>query len=165
MKLSTIDLKGKEYATVPTRLKEFREANPRALVETSPKFNDDGTVVFSARIVKDKGDENSAEATGHAYGKLTGDKAFEKLETIACGRALALLGYLHNGQVATGEEMEEFEAYKNGLKEQAINEALNKLRAAKSLDELKKTFVSLGSVMSEAVVIEAKDIRKLELSK
>ena len=153
MKLATIDLKGKEYATVPTRLKEFREQNPRALVETKPNFNEDGTVVFTARIVKDKSDEFSAEATGHAYGKLIGDNSFEKLETIACGRALALLGYLHNGQVATGEEMEEFEAFKEELKVNSINEAIKKLDSAKTLDELKKIFVGLGSVMSEPEVI------------
>lgn len=165
MKTATIDLKGKEYATVPQRLKEFREANPRALVETKPTFNEDGSIVFSAHIVKDKAEENSAEATGHSYGKLTGEKAFEKLETIACGRALALLGYLSNGQIATGEELEDFEAYRAGLKAEAINEAIVKLDSSKTLEELKATFVSLGSVMSDEKVIEAKDKKKKELSK
>jgi hypothetical protein len=123
MTVQTIKLQGKDYATVPQRLKEFRQNNPRSLVETEPKFNEDGSVVFSARIIKDKKDPNSAEATGHSYGKLTGDKAFEKLETIATGRALALLGYLNNGQVATSEEMEEFEEYKLNQVIEAINSA------------------------------------------
>jgi hypothetical protein len=163
MKTATIDLKGKEYATVPQRLKEFREANPRALIETKPSFNEDGTVVFSARIVKDKADENSAEATGHSWGKISGEKAFEKLETISTGRALSLLGYLSNGEIASGEEMEEYESYRDGLKAEAINEAIIKLDGAKTLEELKSTFVSLGTVMSEAEVIKAKDKRKAEL--
>lgn len=110
-KVATINLKGNEYATVPQRLLEFRNKHPRASVTTKPEFQADGMVVFTAKIVKDKQDPNSAEATGHSYGKLTGDKAFEKLETVATGRALALLGYLNNGQIATTEEMEEFEAY------------------------------------------------------
>jgi hypothetical protein len=110
--IETIKLKGNNYATVPQRLKEFREKNPRALIETKPTFQQDGTIVFSARIVTDKSVEDSAEATGHSYGKISGEKAFEKLETVATGRALALLGYLNNGQVATTEEMEEFNAYK-----------------------------------------------------
>ena len=108
--VATINLKGNDYATVPQRLKQFRQDNPRSIVETKPEFMPDGTVVFSARIVKDKADESSAEATGHSYGKLGESKAFEKLETIATGRALALLGYLNNGQVATTEEMEEVES-------------------------------------------------------
>lgn len=122
MTVQTIDLKGNRYATVPQRLKEFRENNPRSLIDTDYKFNED-SVVFSARIVKDKKDPNSAEATGHSYGKLSADKAFEKLETIATGRALALLGYLNNGQVATSEEMEEFEEYKLNQVIEAINSA------------------------------------------
>ena len=120
--VATINLKGNDYATVPQRLKQFRQDNPRSIVETKPEFMPDGTVVFSARIVKDKADESSAEATGHSYGKLGESKAFEKLETIATGRALALLGYLNNGQVATTEEMEEFESYKAEQFESVMDE-------------------------------------------
>lgn len=110
-KVQTINLKGNDYATVPQRLLQFRSANPRAIVETRPTFQENDTLVFSAKIVQDKADPNSAEATGHSYGKYSDAKAFEKLETVATGRALALLGYLNNGQIATTEEMEEFEAY------------------------------------------------------
>lgn len=110
-KVQTINLKGNEYATVPQRLLEFRNKHPRSGVETKPEFQPDGTVVFAATITKDKSDPNSASATGHSYGKNATEKAFEKLETVAVGRALALLGYLNNGQIATTEEMEEFENY------------------------------------------------------
>lgn len=120
--VQTINLKGNEYATVPQRLLEFRNTHPRSEVVTKPEFQADGTLVFTARIVKDKGDKNSASATGHSYGKLTGDKAFEKLETVATGRALALLGYLNNGQVATTEELQEFQEYKLGQFEQVVEE-------------------------------------------
>lgn len=109
-RVTTINLKGKEYATVPERLKEFREQNPRATIETTPIIEGD-VVIFKAKIVKDKNDPSSAEATGHSYGKLTGEKAFEKLETVATGRALSLLGYLNDGQIASTEEMKEFEGY------------------------------------------------------
>jgi hypothetical protein len=136
MTVQTIKLKGNDYATVPQRLKEFREKNPRASVETKPTFNEDGTVVFSAKIISDKADENSSEATGHAYGKLTGDKAFEKLETVSTGRALALLGYLNNGQVATGEEMEEFEGYK-------LNQAIESINKATKRGEFQEILASL----------------------
>jgi hypothetical protein len=122
-KVQTINLKGNEYATVPQRLLEFRNKHPRASVETKPTFQPDGTVVFTATILKDKNDPNSASATGHSYGKLTGDKAFEKLETVACGRALSLLGYLNNGQIASSEEMQEFEEYQLQQVKDEINKA------------------------------------------
>jgi hypothetical protein len=78
--------------------------------------------MFSAYILKDKSDPNSADATGHSYGKTTDEKAFEKLETVAVGRALALLGYLNNGDIATSEEMEEFNQYKLDQYELALKE-------------------------------------------
>lgn len=110
-KVQTINLKGNEYALVPQRLKAFREANPRASVETDPVVKDDGTIIYKAVIVADISKPDSPRATGHAYGKLGEAKAFEKLETNAVGRALSLLGYLNNGQIASTEEMQEFEEY------------------------------------------------------
>lgn len=111
-----------DYALVPDRLLEFRQQNPRASIETKPSIQPGNILVFQARIIKDKKDENSAEATGHAYGKLDNEKAFEKLETQAVGRALAILGYLNNGKVATTEELEEFEQYKQNQFEEIVTE-------------------------------------------
>ena len=113
-KIDTINYQGKDYATVPARLKEFREKHPRAEVTTEPLFQEDGSLIFRARIQTDRSDPDSASATGHArYSstELNKPKAFEKLETISVGRALAILGYLNDGQVATSEEMAEFENY------------------------------------------------------
>lgn len=137
--LQTIDLKGNNYALVPTRLKAFREANPRASVETKPMVQENGTLIFEAKIVVDKKDPNSATATGHAYGKLTEAKAFEKLETNAVGRALALLGYLNNGQVATTEEMIEFEDYK----EHQFNELMDEIKSATKREEFAKILAQM----------------------
>lgn len=137
--VQTINLKGNEYALVPQRLKQFRQDNPRASVETNPTIQADGSIIFKATIVKDKKDENSAEATGHSFGKASGDKAFEKLETVAVGRALALLGYLQNGQIATTEEMEEFEEYKQAQFEDvadAIKTAVKREEFAEILSKL-----------------------------
>ena len=130
-KVQTINLKGNEYATVPQRLKQFREDNPRASIETKPTFNPDGSVMFSTKIIADKAKTDSAEATGTSYGELKESKAFEKLETISVGRALALLGYLNNGQVATTEEMQEFEEYK----QDQFQLVLDKIKLAKKRDE------------------------------
>lgn len=143
MKTKTIDLKGKQYAQVKDRLNEFRSANPRALIETTPMVQADGRVMFKARILTDKADQNSAEATGHALSEKAGEKAFEKLETIAVGRALALLGYASDGEIASSEEMEEFEAFKqDGVKKQ-VKEAEEKLKATKSLATLGKVWANL----------------------
>ena len=143
-KTKTVDLKGKQYAQVKDRLQEFRSANPHALIETTPTIQDDGVVLFRARILTNKADDTSAEATGHAFGNVgKGEKSFEKLETIAVGRALALLGYASDGEIASSEEMEEFLAQKEEKRQQMIMDATEKLTSTKTLAQLKKVWASL----------------------
>jgi len=126
-----------------------------------------GGLIFEAHILQDKADESSAESTGSAmYNEKDMQKAksFEKLETISVGRALALLGYLNNGEVATSEEMVEFEDYRNEKKEEAIGFAIESIISCKTIDELRQAFGSFGSLMSDKNIIEAKDKRKVELN-
>ena len=149
------------YAMVNDRLKQFREDNPRGLIDTAPEIINN-TIVFKARILSDKSDQNSAEATGHALGNIDGsEKQFEKLETIAVGRALALLGYSVGGEIASDEEMESF----NKWKDDQIDLAIDTMNQTTTLDDLRKCFISLGSFMSDSRIIEAKDKKKIELTK
>ena len=158
-RLETMKISGKDYAKVPTRVKAFRESNPRASIETKPTI-DGNIIMFEAKIVQDKADDSSPSATGHSYGENDGAKAFEKLETIAVGRALALLGYLNNGEIATSEELDEFNAYK----ESKVEEAIMELEACTTLEELKSKFLSLGNLMTDTSVVQTKDRRKVELN-
>lgn len=160
-KTKTMQLpKGGEYARVPERIKLFREECPNGLIETTPLIQEDGTIMFTARVVKDKSRKESAEATGHALGNKKDLKAFEKLETVAVGRALANLGYLASGEVASAEEMEEYYQFREEKKD-AIK---GKLRACESIDELKKTWLGLGSMMAEEDLVAVKDEMKEKLT-
>jgi len=161
-KVKTVNLGGKEYAKVADRIKQFREENPNGLIETSPSITKEG-ISFKARILKDKADPNSAEATGHSMSVKTGEKEFEKLETIAVGRALALLGYMASGEIASSEEMTEFHEYKEKKLEDRIALAVKALSGAKDKAELLKVFQGLDDLLSEDAVIEAKNKRKAEL--
>lgn len=155
----------KKYARVADRLMEFRNANPNGLIETAPTITGD-MIIFKTRIVKDKSDTSSAEATGHAMGKNEGVKAFEKLETISTGRALALLGYAADGEIASSEEMEEFEAYKVQKLEEMLMDAQEKLESCTTVEELKTVW---GNLPVEAKVnegiIKLKDEMKAKLTK
>lgn len=132
-KVETINLKGKDYATVPSRIKLFREECPNGLIETTPDMRSDDVVVFKARVLKDKSNSASGESTGHSIGKIDGDKAFEKLETIAIGRALAILGYMASGDVASSEEMERF----NEFQAEAMEKHREEIEKTKTIEELK----------------------------
>lgn len=177
---STMQLSGNDYAKVAERIKLFREDWKDGKIETDHITNDDGTVEFYAWIWKDKTDlielmkagitdkatlRSSADADGNSKGE-TGKKVkdFEKLQTIAIGRALANLGYLGSGEVASFEEMEEFNKYQDEKRTEAIKAAIETLQGAKSLDELKTCFLSLGALGAAKEVFEAKEAKKKELS-
>lgn len=134
---------GAEYAKVSDRLKEFRKDNPRGKIETIPLMQESGMVMFKATILKDKADEHSAEATGHALQTKSGIKDFEKLETVAVGRALALLGYGADGEIASSEEMEEFEEFKQEKFQEKILELSEQLQATTTIEEMKKVWASI----------------------
>lgn len=159
-KLDTLNLQGKEYAQVSTRIVKFREDCPNGLIDTTPTVLDDGRLMFTARVLKDKARPESAEATGHAMGDNKGAKAFEKLETIAIGRALAMLGYMASGEVASSDEMEDFYAYR----EEQVDMAISRINTSETIDDLKSVFMDLGSLMAESEVIKAKDARKVALN-
>lgn len=162
------------YAKVVDRLNEFRSDYSNSKISTNHKILDDGSIVFKAYAWKDKTDfmeilKSGADATvallsadseGTAKSTDTGEKSFEKLETISLGRCLALLGYAGTGEIASSEEMEEFEKFKRDKAEAAI-EALNE---ASTLEELKDTFFSLGKLMANPEVVKAKDARKVALN-
>lgn len=159
-KVKTIDLKGKEYAQVKDRIKAFREDTTHGSIETGIEMAGENAIV-KATIISDLRQPDSKRATGTAFGKLSGDKAFEKLETIAVGRALAFMGYLADGAIASSEEMQDFEEYKNTQ----IDEAVVRLEECSDLDELKQIFTSMGGLMAEPRIIEAKDRMKESLTK
>lgn len=164
----TIKFGDKDYSLVPARLKKFREDNPRGSIKTTPKFNEDGSLEFQAYILRDKADEHSADATGSAFytaKEMQKAKSYEKLETISIGRALSILGYLNDGQVASSEEMEEFEDYKHNQQLEAIEGAITELETAETIDDLKQVFLNIpAKIRTAQEVIDAKDKRKATLS-
>lgn len=131
----------KEYEFVPDRLKRFREEHPRAKIDSNPTYNEDGSITFKTTIIKDQADPYSAVGTGNARYtevELKKAKAFEKLETISKGRALADIGYLNDGQVATTEELEEFYEFKHEKYQERID-------SAKTVEELVSIFNEMNS--------------------
>lgn len=166
-KIRTVKVSGGDYAKVADRLKKFREENPRASIKTTHEIREDGGATFTTYILKDKSDEFSADATGSAAysaAEMKNAKAFEKLETISVGRALSLLGYLNNGEIASSEEMEEFEEFKIAKQQAAIKNAVKALESASNMDELRETFMNLNiEIRGARSVLNAKDEMKQKL--
>lgn len=158
---------GAEYSFVKDRVKLFREDNPRGNIITEPTILDDGRVLFKAIAIKDKSDNSSASATGHALSSKPSVKDFEKLETTAVGRALALLGYMADGEIASADEMEEYLASleeSKATREANIELCIGDIKATKTVDELKEYFTSLDPDMKNEIdIAKAKNIKYAEL--
>lgn len=150
-----------EYAKVNDRLLEFRADCPNGSISTEPQMLENGQMFFKAVVIKDLSNENLSRATGTSYGDVKNDKGFEKLETLAVGRALAFLGYGADGAIASSEEMEEFYQYKNEKREEFIE----KLRKAKDVEDLKTIWLSGGGLIADKEIIKVKDELKTNLSK
>lgn len=163
-KVQTTKLGSKEYAKVADRIQAFREENPNALIETAPTITDTH-IIFKARILKDKSNPHSAEATGHSMGEIEQEgkeKIFEKQESIAVGRALALIGYAASGEIASSEEMEEFQAHKQEQLAEQIMEVTESIGNCANQEELKTLWNALSGEMKQHV-LEAKNAKKAEL--
>lgn len=178
-RMETINLQGKQYAQVSTRVKEFRGAFPNSKIEIGEPEQDGELMVFNAWIWKDKKDlielmksgvtdknilRSSADANGAARSRVgVKEKDFEKLQTIAVGRALAMVGYLASGEIASFEEMEEFYQYQDDKKQKYIDEQVELFATAKNMDELKQLWLDTDKTIP--AIVEAKNKRKAELEK
>lgn len=133
-----------DYSKVKDRLKEFWEANPAGKISTTPTVTADGRMMFKAEITTNKAEPaNSKEADGHALGATSGEKDFEKLETIAVGRALALLGYSSDGEIASSEEMEAFKEFQIAEQEEFMMNSTTEITNTKTLEELKTVWLTI----------------------
>lgn len=111
-RLNTIKVSGGgDYAKVSERLKEFHKTYKNGKIETSYNLTE-AMICFKTIITPDI-EQPERFFTGHSLGKVAGVKAFEKLETISVGRALAFLGLLADGEIASADEMEEYEKDKS----------------------------------------------------
>lgn len=162
-KVKTIKLKGKDYVQVAERVRTIHEERKDAFdIVTTYEVTSSGNIVFTATLIIETKGGKQRTFTGHSFGKLGGEKAFEKLETVAVGRALAFAGYHGDGDIASAEEMENIEPE---IDYDMIEQAQIAIADAKTIEELKSVFQKLKKdVRNHKSVIEAKDARKKELS-
>lgn len=129
-----------EYAKVSARVAEFNRILKNGSIRNTRELKD-GWGIFEATVIPDvKNPERWFNGT--SFGKLGGQKALEKLETIAVGRALAFAGFLSDGEIASIEEMASYEESVDIIDDEEIADATVQLESAHSLDELGKTWRS-----------------------
>lgn len=185
-KLKTVNIKGKDYVEVNTRVKEFRTNENykgyRLISEIIDLSN--GVVTMKATVLNDKGE---AIATGHAQEKesssyINKTSFIENCETSAWGRALGNLGIGIDTSIASCEEVQnaienqEQEKAKTVTKPKPANKAQTKetkdvdvaifkgLQDCQSMEELKAYYQeNYNKVKDKQAFVELKNARKSAL--
>jgi len=113
--MPTVNIKGKAYTQVSTRINAFRKYFPLATIETLMIHNDDHRVIVQSKIKID----GIVVATGYAE-EVRGDgnfinttSAVENCETSSIGRALSAFG-LAGGEYASSFEVANAVAQQTG---------------------------------------------------
>lgn len=109
--ISTIDLKGKDYAMVPERVTAFRKLFPEGFIKTEIISHDGTTVVMQAvagyyenGVPIILGSGLAQETKG--YGMVNKTSYIENCETSAVGRALGMIGLgINGGGICSAEEL------------------------------------------------------------
>lgn len=129
-----------DYAKVPTRVLEFHKDNKNGRIETTYEFI--GNKLIFKAIATPNVDKPERHFNGTALGNIDKEKALEKLETVAVGRALAFAGYNADGEIASSEEMDRYEENKTIIDN---SEAMARLNGVKTLVELHKVWKELSA--------------------
>ena len=115
------NIKGKQYAEVSERILAFRKLNPNGKIITEIVEKTENDVTIKATIY----DEDKEElATGYASevkkGLVNSVSMLENCETSAIGRALGFCGFGIDNGIASGQDMEKVEQYKQKNKKEEI---------------------------------------------
>jgi len=106
-KIDKVNIKGKEYATIASRVGIFRKYFPAYSIITEIVTDDEQRVIIKASILDEK---DKIISTGYAeeirgQGLINTTSAIENAETSAIGRALAAFGLI-GGEYASSFEIE-----------------------------------------------------------
>ena len=128
--IQTTDVKGKEYAEVPQRVKAFRSIYPMGTISTEIVSIDNGVCVIHATVASDGvilGEGTAYEKEGSSFINKT--SYIENCETSAVGRALGFAGFGIDASIASAEEV------MNAQKQQMVMGEEEKRAKLKSLLE------------------------------
>ena len=131
-KLKSIDIKGRLYTTVDSRIEFFREKYPNWTLETNfPILDLERGFCVCRVVIKDENGRIIADGFAHEWqskpGSLVNKTSYiENAQTSAVGRALGFIGIGINGMgIATAEEVDLAIQHQEANDYQVTNQTIN----------------------------------------
>ena len=156
--IQTTDVKGKDYAEVPQRVKAFRSLYPQGTITTDIVSVENGLCIIHATVSVDGvvlGEGTAYEKEGSSFINTT--SYIENCETSAVGRALGFAGFGIDVSIASYEEVMNAKQQQKDMEEQHF-EPPKKTKAKKeevpSGEDIKK-------MLNKSQVELAADLKKL----
>ena len=143
LNLKTINLKGKEYSMVSSRLEIFRKHFGFKYGIVEEILIDDGKRVVTKTSIIDRDNPETPIGVGHAE-EIRGSSlvnktsAIENCMTSSLGRALATAAALHGGEMASSNELEKANNNNKNIEEKEIKEKEENKDNEESQDEWQK---------------------------
>ena len=122
----------KDYVPVSKRVDQFHEKYPKWSIDTSFEINGN-IVIFKTKVFTW---ENDRSFTWHSFWAVWKEKAFEKLESVSVGRALAFAWFETREWIASKEEMEIF-ADNQAVKPLDFDEYMTLIKQEDNIDTLR----------------------------
>lgn len=143
LNLKTINLKGKEYSMVSSRLEIFRKHFGFKYGIVEEILVDDGKRVVTKTSIIDRDNPETPIGVGHAE-EIRGSSlvnktsAIENCMTSSLGRALATAAALHGGEMASSNELEKANNNNKNIEEKETKEKEENKDNEDSQDEWQK---------------------------
>lgn len=126
--IKTTDVKGKDYAEVPQRVKAFRSLYPTGTISTEVVMIENGLCVMHATVAVDGvvlGEGTAYEKEGSSFINKT--SYIENCETSAVGRALGFAGFGIDVSIASYEEVMNAKKQQKAMDEEELKTELKRL--------------------------------------
>ena len=140
--IKTTDIKGKDYAEVPQRIKAFRSVCPNGAIVTELLSCENGMCIFKASVYDEK---QVLIGTGTAYERedssfINKTSYIENCETSAVGRALGMCGFGIDVSVASAEEVQNAMLNQGKAEPKATEKQLEMLSKLYTEEEMPKIY-------------------------
>ena len=125
----------KDYVGVHTRVENFHKDHDNDMsIDTHFELQWE-VAIFKAEVKTKKW-----TFTWSSFWKLWKEKAFEKLETVAVGRALAFAWYEVKNWIASREEVENFEKISQKVNKKELIEYIEEIREEKDINHIETLY-------------------------